>query len=541
MYALPPSQLVVTTKNACLLGYAENEPRKPRIDCWVVDLYPDHYAPGGRRRMGESYLLPAENPTKLATINAMGVCALDGGHVRCWNPYYQGNPEWKAAFPDVTDAVDFAADTWGAPQLCAWNAAGKVTCGGWLKEKPIATVPSTLKRVDALAEGVACGLGDSHRYRCETVLGANDGCSDLLERAQPDFTDPKQLQIFHWRPNGLVGESHGCYACALNSGSITCWGDYGSYIGRTNTVKPEGASTPSTPTPTPLFAPEQPSFTAFDKHRPDLGLLLTQGRVWELYNQKEKIDLDEVVSYGKARTHLPHTLLAAASEEFFCGVDTKEVSCYPREPYSCEDEENRDDCEDQPGMNLQYEPAHKPHRQIINGAGLENLARDLREIAPKAYRLRAEVLRAAADLAEAPSTDSTGRLFVVEAIAPIVEDTSSTYFATEVVPAFQLMRETYRARYAISGLRDFKESQTGPALKLLTVALPLLRQNIADTAGYGTLLVRLADALAKPTDAGARQALATAAQKLGASFDQVTEPSAAAVVRMVRALLAYLG
>jgi hypothetical protein len=184
------------------------------------------------------------------------------------------------------------------------------------------------------------------------------------------------------------------------------------------------------------------------------------------------------------------------------------------------------------------------HHLLLNALGLESLSGGLKEISSAVYLDKKPVLEKAAELARSwegeAETRDLGRLFLADAVAPVVESDASDFFQQQVIPSFQALRRQAEARYGIRALRDFP----GPigvlsALSLLQATLPWLRT--LPVTGFAAFETNLGVALAKEGDAGSLAALADSSRALRAVLTGQAVPATdGGLATAVLQLLDYL-
>lgn len=136
---------------------------------------------------------------------------------------------------------------------------------------------------------------------------------------------------------------------------------------------------------------------------------------------------------------------------------------------------------------------------------LAALSDTLRKVSDFAYRDKAALLAAAADLEP--------KIFVLNALEPFFEGIDTAFFRDRVWPSFQAARSLANSEAGIEGLRDIPRTPaTGAAsLRLLVPALAALKEGVTDPA----MQAPFADAIAK---AGAALAQGSQVERVRAVF-----------------------
>jgi hypothetical protein len=537
----PPSQLVVTYNAACLLGFDPQTPAQPVIECRVISGPQS----GGNTGISfsELFRVPAQFPLGMTGM-LDELCLLDA------NPPREGIHCYPLIYRNLEDVEDdsyrrglaharvLAADTWGELEktLCEADADGQIACqnrdaSGFGLPSPGLVQPPQSARASRVRPGslavsglVGCAITDAGDIGCWPLNPALQGCADVLNDSRPrDLRNPADLLLQVDLRVAPLGGSGRCEACVLDTDRVVCWGNQDDRTRDDREFRVTGLrQLPDLPPAVsiPLFSAEQDSYSigmypylrtdGQAARWPDYGTLLHAGSLWDF----------------------PAPAVAPSSEASLLYGDGRYVSCQADAQFL--------ECRNHYGEGT----VRVEHHLLLNALGLESLSGGLKEISSAVYLDKKPVLEKAAELARSwegeAETRDLGRLFLADAVAPVVESDASDFFQQQVIPSFQALRRQAEARYGIRALRDFP----GPigvlsALSLLQATLPWLRT--LPVTGFAAFETNLGVALAKEGDAGSLAALADSSRALRAVLTGQAVPATdGGLATAVLQLLDYL-
>src|SRR6185437_6465938 len=107
----------------------------------------------------------------------------------------------------------------------------------------------------------------------------------------------------------------------------------------------------------------------------------------------------------------------------------------------------------------------------------DSLGWSLRVIARRTYHAGSAFLLAASQAADAATSDPE-RLFIANAVAPILSYGSSQYYRENVLPHFTELLSFFNRRYSATGLREIPGDHRLLGLQLFVKGLSQLREDL---------------------------------------------------------------